>query len=103
MILSNKKGDEIELEDIGVYIVGKSENFPAKLEIYAQLGKYTIQNRKYFRKFLNDEKIENNFVCCNICRWCKIKSLIKNLNQSKSTMKCIVHRKISIVSLLFIF
>ena len=61
-------GDEIELEDIGVYIVGKSENFPAKLEIYAQLGKYTIQNRKYFRKFLNDEKIENNFVCCNICR-----------------------------------
>ena len=55
-------GDEIELEDIGVYIVGKSENFPAKLEIYAQLGKYTIQNRKYFRKFLNDEKIENNFV-----------------------------------------
>ena len=35
-------GDEIELEDIGVYIIGKSENF------LAQLGKYRFQNRKCF-------------------------------------------------------
>ena len=54
-------GDEIELEDIGVYIVGTSEN-PAKVKVYAQLGKFTIQNRKHFKKFLNDEKIRSNFV-----------------------------------------
>ena len=55
-------GDEIELEDIGVYIVGTSEYNPAKVKVYAQLGKFTFQNRNYFKKFLNDEKIKSNFV-----------------------------------------
>ena len=55
-------GDEIQLEDIGVYIIKKSENFPAQLGKYAQLGKFTFPNRKCFRKFLNDEKLKSNFV-----------------------------------------
>jgi hypothetical protein len=49
-------GDEIELENIGLYIIGKSENF------LTQLGKYIFQNRKCFRKFLNDQKLRTNFV-----------------------------------------
>ena len=34
----------------------------AKLKVYAKFGKYTFQNRNYFKKFLNDEKIKSNFV-----------------------------------------
>ena len=49
-------GDEIELEDIGVYIIGQSENF------LTQLGKYIFQDRQSFRKFLNDENLKSNFV-----------------------------------------
>ena len=55
-------GDEIELQDIGIYMVESFEYNSAKLKVYAKFGKYTFQNRNYFKKFLNDGKIKSNFV-----------------------------------------
>ena len=48
-------GDEIELENIGLYIIGKSENF------LTQLGNFRFQNRQSFKRYLDDENLRSNF------------------------------------------